>query len=76
MTNSEKIFDKILGILFSLAFIALLIWGILKLSNTASKPMSSKKEITDSITIECVHCGWLNKRSIIELDTTLKRYKQ
>lgn len=82
MSKAEKILDKILGIIFFLAFIGLLIYGSLQLSSVTPKKtspyLSPPKEIIDTIEVECVRCGQINKRSIMvfkksEIDTIWKK---
>lgn len=69
MSKAEKILDTILGTIFFLAFIGLLIYGGIQLAyvvpSKPTKPIPPAKEITDTIEVECVRCGQINKRSIV-----------
>lgn len=71
MTKAEKIFDKIIGTLLFLLLLFAFAFGIVKVSSTTEK-IIYKSKIPDSIKIECAHCGWVNKRSLMEFSDTIK----
>jgi hypothetical protein len=73
MTKGEKRFDKIMAIFFTMIFWSVFFIGVIKLSEKVSPvAIEKKKEKQDSLQFECVHCGWMNKRSLFDIMDTTK----